>query len=217
MKRTTIQTSKTARYFTLGELSESTKTIWVVCHGYGQLANYFLRNFNVLENEETVIIAPEGFHRYYLNGFSGRVGASWMTKEDRLNDIKDYIAFLDKIIEEATSGLSQQITINCLGFSQGGATATRWVCQGKTKVNNLVLWAAIYPPDLNFEVDKEILNKCNFKLVIGDQDEFISEEQIQKDSLFLNKSGINHELIRHKGGHKIYSEVLESFKSSLPE
>ena len=104
MKEQTIETKKTARYYTLGTLSENTKTVWFVCHGYGQLANYFLRNFKLLENEKTFVISPEGFHRYYLNGFSGRVGASWMTKEDRLNDIADYVAYLDQLYEPHLMG-----------------------------------------------------------------------------------------------------------------
>jgi len=126
MKEQTIETKKTARYYTLGALSEKTRTVWFVCHGYGQLANYFLRNFKSLENEKTFIISPEGFHRYYLNGFSGRVGASWMTKEDRLNDIADYVAYLDQLYHKVFSSVNRNnLKVNLLGFSQGGATATR--------------------------------------------------------------------------------------------
>ena len=32
-----------ARYFTAGELNASTKQVWFVLHGYGQLAQFFLR------------------------------------------------------------------------------------------------------------------------------------------------------------------------------
>ena len=37
-----IKVERTARYFTLGELNEHTEQIWFVCHGYGQLAEYFM-------------------------------------------------------------------------------------------------------------------------------------------------------------------------------
>ena len=36
-------------------------------------------------------MAPEGLSRFYLEGFSGKVGATWMTREDRLNDIDNYL------------------------------------------------------------------------------------------------------------------------------
>ena len=40
------------------------------------------------------IIAPQGLHKFYLEGTSGRVGASWMTKENREDDIKNYLVYL---------------------------------------------------------------------------------------------------------------------------
>ncbi|MBL4653973.1 MAG: hypothetical protein JKY53_14090, partial [Flavobacteriales bacterium] len=133
MEEHSIQITKTGRYFSLGSLSKKTTSVWIVCHGYGQLANYFLRNFNVLEDENTYIVAPEGFHRYYLNGFSGRVGASWMTKEDRLSDIDDYVNYLDRVYKSIFSKIDRKnATVNVLGFSQGGATTTSWACQGKS-------------------------------------------------------------------------------------
>jgi predicted esterase len=210
MEEHAIRILKTGRFYTLGLLNDQTKSIWIVCHGYGQLANYFLRNFKTLENNETYIIAPEGFHRYYLNGVSGRVGASWMTKEDRLSDINDYVNYLDQLYESIFSQTdNKNIEVNVLGFSQGGATATRWVCQGNSRVDNLILWAAVYPPDLNFEVDTTTLNELNLKLVIGDNDEFISEETVTTHIDLLTEKGINHELIRYAGKHKIESDILK--------
>jgi predicted esterase len=216
MKEQTIEIKKTARYYTLGTLSENTKTVWFVCHGYGQLANYFLRNFKSLENEKTFVISPEGFHRYYLDGFSGRVGASWMTKEGRLNDIADYVAYLDQLYHNVFNLVNRNnVTVNVLGFSQGGATATRWTCQGISKIDNLILWAAVYPPDLNFEADTQTLNSLNFKLVIGDDDKFISESALLEHINLLDKKRINYELIRYNGTHNIDSDTLEGLNQAL--
>ncbi|WP_261990367.1 hypothetical protein [Hymenobacter sp. BT188] len=62
-----LTVARTARYYQLGELTERTRHIWFVCHGYGQLAAYFIRHFAVLtEANDTVIIAPEGLSRFYL-------------------------------------------------------------------------------------------------------------------------------------------------------
>jgi len=89
--------NKTARYFTLGTLSDKIETVWFVLHGYGQLAKDFIDEFSILENNTTYIIAPEAINKFYLRGFTGKIGATWLTKEDRENEIKDYNNFLENV------------------------------------------------------------------------------------------------------------------------
>ena len=101
------------------------------------------------------------------------------------------------------------------GFSQGGATATRWTCQGISKIDNLILWAAVYPPDLNFEAHSQTLNSLNFRIVIGDDDEFISESELLEHTNLLDEKGINYEIIRYNGTHKINSDTLSSLNQAL--
>src|SRR5688572_22997918 len=95
-----ITTKKTARYFTLGSLDENTKDIWLVLHGYGQLAEYFIRNFKPIQHPTNFFIAPEALSRFYVNETTGRIGATWMTKEDREHEIADYLMYLDTIINK---------------------------------------------------------------------------------------------------------------------
>ncbi|RZK92309.1 MAG: phospholipase, partial [Hymenobacter sp.] len=93
--------SRTARYQQLGEFSAATRQLWLVAHGYGQLAEYFMRHFNSvhgLDPTGTVIVAPEALSRFYISGTSGRVGASWMTTADRLVEIADQAAYLDALL-----------------------------------------------------------------------------------------------------------------------
>ena len=61
---------KTARYFLHGTPSEKTKEIWFIIHGYGQLAQYFIRHFSHFDPETTLVAAPEGLSRFYLEGTS---------------------------------------------------------------------------------------------------------------------------------------------------
>ena len=90
-----IQTSKTARYFQIGELSSMTKTIWIVLHGYGMLPEYFIKKFECIANKETVIVAPEALNKFYLKDNYSRVGSSWMTKVERHDDIQDNMYFAE--------------------------------------------------------------------------------------------------------------------------
>jgi len=117
-----ITVSRTARYFTLGELSQSTKDIWIVLHGHRQLAGDFINIFNELAVEGSFIIAPEGLMRLYIKGDYGDVGASWMTKEDRESDINDYVKYLDKLYNIPGFGVFRYIT-----FRSGAAAVTALV------------------------------------------------------------------------------------------
>ena len=91
-----IKISKTAKYTTYGNPDKASIIIFAL-HGYGQLVQFFIRKFQVLDAEQYFVVAPEGLHRFYLKGSSGRVGASWMTKEERQSDIEDYINYLDDL------------------------------------------------------------------------------------------------------------------------
>ena len=84
-----IKVERTARFYTLGELNEQTKSIWFVVHGYGQLSQYFIKKFNQIVDNETFIVAPEAPARFYLDANYSRVGASWTTRELRDFDKKD--------------------------------------------------------------------------------------------------------------------------------
>ncbi|MBK7947090.1 MAG: hypothetical protein IPJ85_18060 [Flavobacteriales bacterium] len=96
MEERFIQVQRTARYHVLGTL-EAAPEIWIAIHGYGQLARYFLNNFKGLE-EGRCIVAPEGLSRFYLDAEHARVGATWMTREDRLHEIDDHVAYPDRAV-----------------------------------------------------------------------------------------------------------------------
>lgn len=174
--------------------------VLIVLHGYGQLVQYFIRKFDTLYNDY-LIVAPEGPHRFYLNGFSGRVGASWMTKEKRLWDIADNQAYIQQVVD--TYGVGKEITI--LGFSQGGATATRFVDNTETAIHRLVIWAATYPDDVSIDPTSKWQNiKRHF--VLGNEDPFFTTETALQA---LEKyQSLNFECHQFEGKHDIDCKVL---------
>ncbi len=124
-----IKTEKTAKIAVKGNLdSNKIKSVIIALHGYGQLAEYFIRNFNFLDENNFIVIVPEALNRFYLNGFSGNVGASWMTKIQREDEINDQVTYLNNIIQlyknETWFKSSKKIVF---GFSQGTAAAVRWL------------------------------------------------------------------------------------------
>lgn len=209
-----------ARYFKSGDITSATKRILFILHGYGQLANYFIRKFEAMATEETVVIAPEGLHHFYLEDVNSRsqtknnrVGATWMTRENRLMDIDNYLKYLNTIHAIELQGRSIPITI--LGFSQGAATATRWLLQGTIDFEKLILWAGIFPPDLNFEAGQQILKEKSIYHILGEDDPFITDERKAEMEFLCKQLAIAPVLVTFKGGHEIdiaiLAKVLEQY------
>tara|TARA_B100001939_G_scaffold266353_1_gene233718 strand:- start:155 stop:805 length:651 start_codon:yes stop_codon:yes gene_type:complete len=209
MEKKNISISKKARYFQLGKVSEQTKTIWFVFHGYGMLSQYFIKKFKSLKNDQTVVISPEGLSRFYIGEKYDRVGASWITKVDRLDEINDNINYLNSLFESTTKNINlNSINVHVLGFSQGGATACRWILNSNIKINSLGLWGADIPIDCLSKNNREKWNQFKTTVIVGKKDEFISEENKKKFAKLLNSYNLNYELIEYDGTHKIIEEVL---------
>jgi predicted esterase len=211
-----IQVQKTARYFTLGSLTHATKYVWFVCHGYGQLANYFLKKFDALEDEQTFIIAPEALNRFYLEGFTGRIGATWMTREERLNEIEDYVQYLNQLYTAVLADMDiSKISINILGFSQGVATVCRWVTSQHVKVDNLILWAGQLPADMNMGLTKKALSQTTMYVVYGKQDEFLKDVNHNEYINTFAVSGFAPQILPFEGKHEIHQETLVKLRNKI--
>ena len=61
MIKKAINTAKSGRFFLSQQPHKKITQVWVVCHGYGQLANYFLKWFEPVFNDSTLIILPKDF------------------------------------------------------------------------------------------------------------------------------------------------------------
>ena len=216
MEKKNISISKKARYFQLGKISEQTKTIWFVFHGYGMLSQYFIEKFKSLENNQTVIISPEALSRFYIGENYDRVGASWITKEDKINDIDDNNNYLNSLFQSTTKNINlNSINIHVLGFSQGGATACRWILNSSIKINSLALWGADIPIDCLSENNRGKWNQFKTTLIVGKRDEFISDENKKEFTKILNAYNLDYELIEYNGTHKIIEEVLIDYIQTL--
>lgn len=206
MEEHSLKIETTAHYYSLGELNENTKEIWLVCHGYGQLAKFFLQKFKALQKRGVYIIAPEGFNKFYLKGFSGRVGASWMTKEKRVDEIIDHCNFLEQVTDQILSIASKECKLNILGFSQGTATISRWSLKTKHQFNSLTLWAGKLANDFNCDAyNLKHSNTQNF-MVFGNEDEFYPKNFTELYKVDLTT--FNAKWLSYKGGHQIDPTTL---------
>lgn len=208
MQANTLTIQKTARYFTIGN-REKARYLLICLHGYGQLPAFFGRKFESLDQDYFVLI-PEGLHRFYLEGSSGRVGASWMTKEARLQDIDDNTNYLTKLVNSITQNKSFEKII-LLGFSQGGATAARFYCQ-QQEIDHLILWASVFPPDLHIEEEINGQPNKNY-FVLGLEDQYFNEIEQKKAIDFYRN--MNFSIVQYTGNHTIETSILNNLLSSL--
>ncbi len=198
--------SRSARCALLGPVPEAAEEIWLVCHGYGQLASYFIRPFAALASDRRLIVAPEGLSRFYLEAGTGRVGASWMTKEDREAEMDDYLGFLDAVWRTVSAGRAEPEipTLTVLGFSQGAATAARWAASGRAPVSRLVLWGGLLPADAG----ADRLRGCALTYVIGEQDRYLPAARVETEAEGVRRQGLAVDVVTYAGDHAIDPDAL---------
>lgn len=193
-----LAVSRGARCFTLG--GEAAAEAWVVVHGYGQLAARFLRSVEVLATPARLVVAPEGLSRFYLDAASGKVGASWMTREDRQQEIADCLAYLDQV----RALLVAPVPLTVLGFSQGVATAARWAVATSPAPVRLVAWGGLLPD----EIPAARLASMRVTCVVGEQETWAPPAAIEAQATLLRDAGVEVNVVRFDGGHEIRGEVL---------
>jgi predicted esterase len=208
-----INVDRTARVYTHGILSGKTQKIWVVAHGYAMLAAYFIKKFEVLDPEKHFVIAPEGLSRAYIEGMSGRVGASWMTREMRQQEIEDYVSYLDRVVAQFTTPeILSKADLVALGFSQGAATISRWVHYSDLKFHAMIIWGGAPAKEL-FSVN--CFSDLPIFFAFGDKDVYINfanKERLKEQS---EEKGWHVEFIDFKGGHHLSSPLISTISKKL--
>jgi predicted esterase len=214
MTQHTIKVERTAHYYSIGELNSNTSDIWIVCHGYGQLASFFIRKFQDLDAPNRYIVAPEGFNKFYLKGFSGRVGASWMTKENRGDEIEDHCSFLEQLTDSLSLKANKNCRIHIVGFSQGTATVSRWLLRTKHSIDALILWGGKIANDFDFEYYNRKHSETKNFVVFGTEDEFNSVGSV--NTCKKEMGALKADWISYKGGHTIDTNTLTLIEKRLP-
>ncbi|HEV8613785.1 MAG TPA: hypothetical protein VGQ73_09740 [Gemmatimonadales bacterium] len=206
---------RTARYLTLGEI-EGASEVWFLLHGYGMLAASFLRWFELAARPGRLLVAPEALSRAYFEEHGiRRVGASWMTKEDREVEIEDYVRYLDVLEEQVRLGSAGRPRIEVHAFSQGTATACRWVAFGHARVDRLVLWAGGVPPDLPLDRYGAALTEAGLTIAVGTRDNYISQADVDREQARLAAAGLLPIVHRFDGGHRVDPALLRTFAEEV--
>jgi predicted esterase len=212
-----IAVPRTARYFTIGEPGPAVREVWFACHGYGQLAARFVGHFSDLDDGTRLVVAPEALSRFYLGDAAGphgpeaRVGATWMTREDRLREIDDYVGYLDALYAQTLASLNgAPVRITVLGFSQGTATVSRWLTRGAATAHRLILWGGFLPADMDVGSCASRLRALGLTVVLGTRDEFVRPEAITAARATLERHTVPYQLLTFDGGHRLDAAILRA-------
>jgi predicted esterase len=209
-----LPVSRTARYSTLGPERGAVTELWVVLHGYAQLAERFLQGFIALDDGATAVVAPEALSRFYLEtGLDGRhgerVGATWLTREDREADLADHLRYLDQLLRHLMDEFGAwRPRLSVVGFSQGSVMAARWLALGNVHAERLVLWGTPLPRDVRPDQLAPCLGSTTVSFVAGERDPFVPAGSVEADAEALARLGIRVGVRRFGGGHAIDRATL---------
>lgn len=210
MHTLTVPIQKTGFCSVLGE-AENPADLWFVLHGYGQLSQYFIKHFDAVAGEHTVIAAPEAPSRFYLDGTYGRVGACWMTKHERETDIADLNGYLDTMFDELCRRhrVGEHTRLRFLAFSQGVPVLCRWLARRTEPIHQLILWAGAVPQDMPLPQLQHLLGRAPSYLVYGTQDPYLKQTQFPMLQTLLNEQRLPVQVRTFEGEHTLDADLLK--------
>lgn len=211
MQKHYLSVSKTARYFTKGNLTDSTQYIWIVIHGYAQTAEAFLNSFESL-GDKHFVIAPEGLNKFYSRGFSGSPVASWMTSLEREYEITDYIQYLNTLVESLQLASFTKAKHIVLGFSQGVSTQTRFINQSNYPIDYSIMIAGEIGKEFQETLPTKLANLKSLYLV-GDKEQIIKPEKIEAHQLLFKNA--NCVFKTFEGKHEVNQSTVDAILAGI--
>lgn len=216
MKKHYIQTQKTGRYFTLGELNKNIKHVIFTFHGYAQNADDFIQEFKDFEREDTFVIAPEGLSHFYWKDMFGKPASSWMTSLEREKEIEDNNNYLQNIFNQLFEGVDiSTLNFHFLAFSQSGPVMSRWLDKTNIQPKNLFFYASEIARETYENRADFFFKDSNLFLIYGNEDRLMRRDLVEKFKLFVIDKKIAFESYVFKGRHKIEAEALQFIASKI--
>ncbi|WP_373064679.1 alpha/beta hydrolase [Gemmatimonas sp.] len=221
-----LAVERTARYATAGADVADATTLWVIFHGYGQLASEFMTTFARLAPSTTRVLAPEGLSRFYLElpradgKHLARTGATWLTRDDREDDLRDALGMLHAVVGQEVDAILEARgdvpAIKVFGFSQGVAMSMRWVADVADRgvpeegadVATHVLWAGGLAHDVSDDAMRAAWTGTAVQVVVGDKDKFATDSFRRSLRKRIDAMGILVDEFTFGGGHRLDDDVL---------
>lgn len=173
-------------------------------HGYGENAEIQMERLAGIPGVETwTLVSVQGLHRFY-KGRTQDVVASWMTRQDREDAIRDNIAYVDNVIDATRVGNEPLVYV---GFSQGVAMAFRAAVKGDVKGSGVIGVGGDVPPELLADAASWFPRVL---LTRGVRDEWYTAEKMGRDYRALRPRVDDVQTLEYDGGHEWTEEVARA-------
>jgi predicted esterase len=165
-------------------------------HGYMENAEaQMARLASIPGADEWTLVSVQGLHRFY-RGRSEEIVASWMTRQDREDAIRDNVAYANRVVE---SVVAAGIPIVTVGFSQGVAMAFRGGVRAARRASAIVAVGGDVPPELLADGRLEFPPTL---LARGERDDWYTASKLQSDAAALRARGAQVETFVYPAGHE---------------
>lgn len=210
----TVSYEHTNTYEVLYPINPTTKNIWVCFHGLGYLSRFFKRYFENFDFDENAIIVPQAPSKFYLGDQFKHVGASWLTRVDTEQEMKNNLNYIDGILSNEAIAGDPRIIL--MGFSQGVSIATRYLKHYKQPIKALIMHSGSIPAELD-QKDGELFRSMTKRCVhiAGKQDEYLSADIIEREEnklelLFGKECELHRPDIKHVVDAKLLMDISKS-------
>lgn len=189
-------------------------------HGYGENAAIQLDRLAAIPGTDSwALLSVQALHRFY-RGRSQDVIASWMTREDREEAIRDNVAYVDAAVEEAGRVAPEGLVVFA-GFSQGVPMAFRAALCGVSRCDGVVAVGGEVAPELLADPAHQFPPTL---LVRGAGDDWYTAVRRDADLTALRQRGTVVRTAEAPGGHEwtaaaaaAAGEFLASIASAPPD
>ncbi|PQB04200.1 alpha/beta hydrolase [Aureitalea marina] len=203
-KRINYQASNT--YSTLNKLSADTQRIWMVFHGMGYLSRYFIRHFKNLDPVKNYIIAPQAPSKYYQGPDFKHVGASWLTREDTVNETDNVLNYVEGVWQAELAHTNCELIV--LGYSQGVSIATRWLAKYQRRCDQLIIHSGGLPKELTAKDFSHFQETTKVHYVFGNSDPYINQDRLDLERKRAEALFGSVQERPFKGAHVVNEEYL---------
>ena len=199
----TIATTTHGRYVTAVP-NEPPVGVLVGFHGYAEDAEAHLAALQVTPGvERWLAVAVQALHPFYTR--EQRIGASWMTSQDRDLAIADNVEYVKRVVDQVRAEHGVGGPLVFAGFSQGGAMAYR--AAAHLRADGLIILAADVPPDLAVPLHP----LPSVLLGRGTTDSWYNTQKYEADLATLHRLGVDVQSCVFDGGH----EWVPAFRDAM--
>jgi predicted esterase len=104
--------------------------------------------------------------------------------------------------------------VTVLGFSQGGATANRWLTRGSSRADRLLMWGALLATDSDLDQAASFFRTVELTLIYGLRDQYASQGMIENYVKTLDSHSVPYRVVTFDGGHRMDRATLAALSTS---